>query len=48
MKRHEGRGDDPHMTALLKFFAPGADAPPLSDPVAIDTLYKRQDRKSVV
>ncbi|HWU79494.1 MAG TPA: MFS transporter [Caulobacter sp.] len=26
---------------MLKFFAPGADAPPLSDPDRIDTLYRR-------
>jgi len=29
------------MTALLKFFAPGADAPPLVEQGAIDMLYKR-------
>jgi OPA family sugar phosphate sensor protein UhpC-like MFS transporter len=29
------------MTALLKFFAPGPDAPLLGDQGAIDTLYKR-------
>jgi len=35
------RGDDPHMSALLKFFAPGPDAPLLGDKGMIDTLYKR-------